>query len=193
MWATVAGQARETGTRCTRPAGSAWRRSSSFRRCSPHRARRKVALPRRLPIRCSRRGTSCSRASRTRPRVAPTRRWRLPTATPNSAPITSGCPGRRRPAAHDRRPGARRVLLVHQRQGARDRADPPPRSGSRLARIRAGCAWRAGRAGRRVPPPHPGVHPETRVAYIQYLRQLHKDPDRVVLAAYGWSDIPVPP
>lgn len=37
------------------------------------------------------------------------------------------------------------------------------------------------------------LHPETRVAYIQHLRQLHEQLDRVVLAAYGWSDISVPP
>lgn len=28
---------------------------------------------------------------------------------------------------------------------------------------------------------------------IQKLRQFHEDLDRAVLAAYGWSDIPVPP
>jgi len=37
------------------------------------------------------------------------------------------------------------------------------------------------------------LHPETRVAYIHYLRRLHEDLDRAVLAAYGWSDIAVPP
>jgi hypothetical protein len=37
------------------------------------------------------------------------------------------------------------------------------------------------------------LEPETRVAYIQHLRSLHEELDRAVLAAYGWSDIPVPP
>lgn len=37
------------------------------------------------------------------------------------------------------------------------------------------------------------LQPETRVAYIQYLRHLHEELDRAVLAAYGWSDIAVPP
>jgi hypothetical protein len=37
------------------------------------------------------------------------------------------------------------------------------------------------------------LEPETRVAYIQHLRHLHEQLDRAVLAAYGWSDIPVPP
>jgi hypothetical protein len=37
------------------------------------------------------------------------------------------------------------------------------------------------------------LEPETRVAYIHYLRHLHEELDRAVLAAYGWSDIPVPP
>lgn len=40
---------------------------------------------------------------------------------------------------------------------------------------------------------HNLLQPETRVAYIHHLRQLHEDLDRAVLAAYGWSDIPVPP
>ena len=40
----------------------------------------------------------------------------------------------------------------------------------------------------------PGLHrPETRSAYIHYLRHLHERLDRAVLAAYGWSDIVVPP
>ena len=34
---------------------------------------------------------------------------------------------------------------------------------------------------------------ETRVAYIRYIRRLHEDLDRAVLAAYGWSEIVVPP
>jgi hypothetical protein len=37
------------------------------------------------------------------------------------------------------------------------------------------------------------LQPETRVAYIQHLRSLHEQLDHAVLAAYGWSDIPVPP
>jgi hypothetical protein len=37
------------------------------------------------------------------------------------------------------------------------------------------------------------LQPETRIAYIHHLRHLHEDLDRAVLAAYGWSDIPVPP
>lgn len=37
------------------------------------------------------------------------------------------------------------------------------------------------------------LEPETRIAYIHDLRRLHEDLDRAVLAAYGWSDIPVPP
>lgn len=37
------------------------------------------------------------------------------------------------------------------------------------------------------------LQPATRVAYIEHLRHLHEELDRAVLAAYGWSDIPVPP
>lgn len=37
------------------------------------------------------------------------------------------------------------------------------------------------------------LQPETRVAYIRHLRHLHESLDRAVLAAYGWSDIAVPP
>lgn len=37
------------------------------------------------------------------------------------------------------------------------------------------------------------LEPETRVAYIHHLRHLHEQLDRAVLAAYGWSDIAVPP
>jgi hypothetical protein len=37
------------------------------------------------------------------------------------------------------------------------------------------------------------LQPETRVAYIHHLRHLHEQLDHAVLAAYGWSDIPVPP
>ena len=37
------------------------------------------------------------------------------------------------------------------------------------------------------------LEPETRVAYIHHLRHLHEELDRAVLAAYGWSDIVVPP
>ena len=37
------------------------------------------------------------------------------------------------------------------------------------------------------------LKPETRVAYIHHLRHLHEELDRAVLAAYGWSDIVVPP
>jgi hypothetical protein len=40
----------------------------------------------------------------------------------------------------------------------------------------------------------PALHqPETRVAVIHHLRHLHEALDRAVLAAYGWSDIAVPP
>ncbi len=37
------------------------------------------------------------------------------------------------------------------------------------------------------------LEPATRVAYIDHLRHLHEELDRAVLAAYGWSDIAVPP
>ncbi len=37
------------------------------------------------------------------------------------------------------------------------------------------------------------LRPETRVAYIHHLRYLHEELDRIVLAAYGWSDVLVPP
>lgn len=37
------------------------------------------------------------------------------------------------------------------------------------------------------------LQPETRIAYIHHLRHLHEELDHAVLAAYGWSDIPVPP
>ena len=37
------------------------------------------------------------------------------------------------------------------------------------------------------------LQPETRVAYIHHIRHLHEELDRAVLAAYGWSDISVPP
>jgi hypothetical protein len=37
------------------------------------------------------------------------------------------------------------------------------------------------------------LQPETRVAYVRHLRDLHEELDRAVLATYGWSDIVVPP
>lgn len=37
------------------------------------------------------------------------------------------------------------------------------------------------------------LRPATRVTFIHHLRRLHEDLDRAVLAAYGWSDIVVPP
>jgi len=41
--------------------------------------------------------------------------------------------------------------------------------------------------------PHCAPERPEDLATILHLRQLHEDLDRAVLAAYGWSDIPVPP